>query len=230
MPKANEKLIKSKERVRDLAEVNTPRWVVQQMLNQPGVKECAEDVWKTFLEPACGDGNFLVAILKRKMRTFSKENPRCQRKTFEFALIGALTSIYGVDICQQNVEDAQKRMLRTAELCFRYHSLCGRKRWVISEELLRSAKAVVAQTIKQGNALTEQEHTVFTEYKPVKSGPANRSFFEEKFYLSDVLNGRDSTPAPRQDTPYQQSLFEDLTPRPVHYLKIGSPLSERWTS
>lgn len=63
-----EKLIKSKHRVQKHGEVFTPAWMVQKMLDTPGVKEACENVSATFLEPAAGDGNFLLAILERKLQ------------------------------------------------------------------------------------------------------------------------------------------------------------------
>ena len=220
-----EQLVKSKERVRDLAEVNTPTWMVQKMLDQPGVKECADDVWATFLEPACGDGNFLTAILERKITAFSHANPRCQQKTFEYAAIGALTSIYGVDICHQNVEDAKANLIEMANRCYLNHTAINKKKWQPSEEFFRSQEAVVAETIRLGNALEDQRFLSFTEFSQAKG----QSFYLRKFSLEDALLGRESTPAPRQDTPYQQN-FGDLKERSVHYLKIGSPASERYSA
>ena len=63
-----EQLIKSKKRVKIHGEVFTPSWMVQEMLNAPGIKESCENISATFLEPSAGDGNFLQAILERKLR------------------------------------------------------------------------------------------------------------------------------------------------------------------
>lgn len=93
-----EQLIKSRQRVRDHGEVFTPAWLVKQMCDL-----LPPEMWepqRTFLEPACGTGNFLVEILSRKL-------DRCQ--TREDALI-ALGSIYGIDILPDNVEDSRQRM------------------------------------------------------------------------------------------------------------------------
>lgn len=93
-----EQLIKSRQRVRDHGEVFTPEWLVKQMCDL-----LSPEMWepqRTFLEPACGTGNFLVEILSRKL-------DRCQ--TREDALI-ALGSIYGIDILPDNVEDSRQRL------------------------------------------------------------------------------------------------------------------------
>lgn len=58
-------LVKSKQRVADHGEVFTPAWMVESMLDL--VKEETERIDSRFLEPACGSGNFLVQVLRRKL-------------------------------------------------------------------------------------------------------------------------------------------------------------------
>ena len=58
-------LVKSKQRVADHGEVFTPPWMVEAMLDL--VNDETERIDSRFLEPACGSGNFLVRILKRKL-------------------------------------------------------------------------------------------------------------------------------------------------------------------
>lgn len=95
----SEKLIKSKQRVSDFGEVFTPAHIVKDMCDL-----VPEEMWvsvdTTFLEPACGTGNFLVEILERKFKL-------CQ--SWEDGL-RALKSIYGVDIQADNVEEAKGRL------------------------------------------------------------------------------------------------------------------------
>ena len=94
-----EKLIKSKQRVKDFAEVFTPKHIVKDMCDL-----VPEEMWvnveTTFLEPACGTGNFLVEILERKFKL-------C--KDWEDGLI-ALKSVYGIDIQMDNVIEARQRL------------------------------------------------------------------------------------------------------------------------
>ena len=95
----SEQLIKSKQRVKDFAEVFTPAHIVKDMCDL-----VPEEMWvnidTTFLEPACGTGNFLVEILERKFKL-------CQ--SWEDGL-RALKSIYGMDIQADNVEEAKGRL------------------------------------------------------------------------------------------------------------------------
>ena len=94
-----ENLIKSKQRVKDFAEVFTPKHIVKDMCDLVPA-EMWVNVDTTFLEPACGTGNFLVEILERKFKL-------CEN--WEDGL-KALKSVYGVDIQQDNVEEAKGRL------------------------------------------------------------------------------------------------------------------------
>lgn len=92
--------IKSKERVKKFAEVFTNPREVNAMLDL--VKEETQKIESTFLEPACGTGNFLVEILRRKLEVANNDQER----------IMALSSIYGVDIQLDNVKTSRLRMLQ----------------------------------------------------------------------------------------------------------------------
>lgn len=94
-----EKLIKSKQRVKDFAEVFTPQHIVKDMCDLVP-QEMWTTVETTFLEPACGNGNFLAEILSRKFRL-------C--KDWQDGL-KALNSVYGIDIQADNVEEAKGRL------------------------------------------------------------------------------------------------------------------------
>tara|TARA_R110000824_G_scaffold338851_1_gene525372 strand:+ start:47 stop:562 length:516 start_codon:yes stop_codon:yes gene_type:complete len=95
-----EKIIKSRDRVRDNGEVFTPSWLVEDMLNLVSDEDWA-DPKKIFLEPACGNGNFLVAIYKKKI-------------AFGSTPLQALQTIYGIDIMPDNIKECRQRLLRLA--------------------------------------------------------------------------------------------------------------------
>lgn len=104
-----ERLVKSDERVRDLGEVFTPNATIQEMLDLLPDEMWAVHPSPTFLEPACGDGNFLVAILDRKLNRIAVDHAEGKLPagdTPEAALfhgLEALASIYAVDISIDNV-------------------------------------------------------------------------------------------------------------------------------
>ena len=105
--------IKHRDRVRDLAEVYTHYREVTAMLDLvPDMFPSAEDPDRhdrTFLEPACGHGNFLVEILRRKLRTVTPTRYGAGDE-YEHRVLRCLASIYGIDIDQENVLDSRHRM------------------------------------------------------------------------------------------------------------------------
>ena len=94
-----EKLIKSKKRVKEFAEVFTPDFIVKDMCDLIP-SEIWENIESTFLEPACGNGNFLVEIYARKLERCKDEKDGLK----------ALASIVGIDIQQDNVDESRLRL------------------------------------------------------------------------------------------------------------------------
>ena len=106
---AQERLVKSSDRVRDLGEVFTPAATVQEMLDLLPKKIWASHPSTTFLEPACGDGNFLVAILERKLERIAGDSEKgvlpagTTVEAAQYHALEALASIYAVDISVDNI-------------------------------------------------------------------------------------------------------------------------------
>jgi hypothetical protein len=101
--------IKSRERVRELGEVLTADKEVKEMLDL--LPKTAWLQHKKFYEPACGNGNFLAEILRRKLSKASKPTPtRFPQEKAEFEILLILGSIYGTDICRRNVVETQGRL------------------------------------------------------------------------------------------------------------------------
>ena len=96
-----QELTKSKERVKRLGEVYTPKSLVLKMLRQIP-PEIWSDPTKTFLDNSCGNGNFLVEIIKLKIKMGSSP-------------IQALSSCFGVDIMSDNIEECKERLLLAVE-------------------------------------------------------------------------------------------------------------------
>lgn len=100
-------LIKSKQRVKRYAEVFTPDFVVKDMCDL-APSEIWENIESTVLEPACGNGNFIVEILARKYSHCKTEKDGLK----------ALASVVGVDIQQDNVDECRERLLKQYIECF----------------------------------------------------------------------------------------------------------------
>ena len=102
--------IKSSERVKAFGEVFTPDEIVNDMLDlideQYKGLTADEYISMIYLEPACGDGHFLIRLLFRKLEKV-KGLSVDQRS---LAMVRALSSIYGIDIQADNVDTARKRM------------------------------------------------------------------------------------------------------------------------
>ena len=143
--------IKSKERVNKFGEVFTPSNIVKDMLDLDGVREYSYTLDRTFLEPSCGNGNFLVEILARKLScldAISVEN----KSLWEMSMLQAVSTIYGVDIQNDNVEESRERML-TIILKKYADSHSGES---MSNDLLRSVKVILLNNIVCGDFLTEK--------------------------------------------------------------------------
>lgn len=101
-------LVKSKQRVADHGEVFTPAWMVEAMLDL--VKGETEGIDSRFLEPACGDGNFLVQILRRKLARVQLDYGKSDFEKRHFALLG-LMCVYGIELLPDNIVECRAHLL-----------------------------------------------------------------------------------------------------------------------
>src|SRR6266851_3264743 len=100
--------IKSKKRVADHGEVFTPLWMVEAMLDL--VKHETERIDSRFLEPACGSGNFLVQILRRKLASVELKYGKSDFERRHFALL-ALMCVYGIELLPDNIAECRANLL-----------------------------------------------------------------------------------------------------------------------
>ena len=108
-----EKQVVSKKRVADHGEVYTNKREVNAMLNL--VKQETERIESRFLEPACGTGNFLSEILARKLVIVEDRYVKHQHD-FELYGVLAISSIYGIDLLEDNVEACRNRLLGCVDI------------------------------------------------------------------------------------------------------------------
>lgn len=139
-------LIKSKERVAQHGEVFTPAWMVKAMLDL--VKGESERIDSRFLEPACGSGNFLVEILRRKLTTVEQKYGKNSFEKEQFSLL-ALMCIYGIELLADNMAECRANML---EIMADYLKLKE------SDDLYLASSYVLAQNLVHGNAMTLRTH------------------------------------------------------------------------
>ncbi|GAB3298543.1 methylase [Epidermidibacterium keratini] len=146
-----EQLVKSRQRVKAHGEVFTPRRMVEQMLDlvREELETGPDFVDKTFLEPASGDGNFLVAILRRKLAAITKRLPA---EMWPFESLFALASIYGIELLEDNHQDAKAAMLAEFHGFHLGHGTpCGP-----DTDLYKAAAFLVDTNIVRGDTLTGQ--------------------------------------------------------------------------
>lgn len=135
-------LVKSKQRVADHGEVFTPPSMVEAMLNL--VNDETERIDSRFLEPACGSGNFLVQVLRRKLAAVEFKYAKSDFDKRHFALL-SLMCIYGIELLPDNIDECRNNLL---EIFADYLDL------ETSDDLYRAAAYVLSQNLIHGDALT----------------------------------------------------------------------------
>ena len=135
-------LVKSKQRVADHGEVFTPAWMVEAMLDL--VKDETQRIDSRFLEPACGSGNFLVQILRRKLASVELKYGKSEFERRHYALL-ALMCIYGIELLPDNIVECRANLL---DLFAEYLNLAE------SADLYRAAGHILSLNLVHGDALT----------------------------------------------------------------------------
>lgn len=171
------KQTKSKERVRERGEVFTNEREVKAMCDL--VKQETERIDSRFLEPACGDGNFLAEILTRKLAVVKRKYGKSYLDYEKNAVLAA-SSIYGVDIMLDNVIACRERMFDIWDK--QYKAVCKSN---CNEETRSAVKFILSRNIVCGNALTlycvdekgndTSEPIVFSEWAFVTASQLQRS-------------------------------------------------------
>jgi hypothetical protein len=166
--------VKSKQRVADHGEVFTPPWMVEAMLDL--VKDETERIDARFLEPACGNGNFLVRILQRKLAAVELKFGKSDFERRHYALL-ALMCIYGIELLEDNIAECRANML---EIFADYLKLGE------SDDLYRAASYVLSQNLVHGDALTmrtsDDQPITFAEW-----GYLGKGKFQRRDFRLDVL-------------------------------------------
>ena len=174
-----EGLVKSKQRVADHGEVFTPSWMVEDMLDL--VKTESERIDSRFLEPACGSGNFLRSVLKRKLITVQTRYGKSDFERRHHALF-ALMCIYGIELLKDNVEECRENLLT---IFADYLRISTDDNWH------RAAQTVLKVNILHGDALTlttaEGKPIEFPEWGYLGSGK-----FQRRDFRYDALTQRSS--------------------------------------
>ena len=209
-----EKQVKSKKRVADHGEVFTNEREVNAMLDL--VQQETERIDSRFLEPACGNGNFLAEVLRRKLHVVDRRYGKSQFEWERYAVI-AVSSIYGVDILEDNAQECRERLYGIFDE--RYQSLFGDN---CKQECRNSIRFLLNRNILWGDALdftnpVTKKPIVFSEWSAVNGAMLKRRdyvfrFLVEKTHQFSLFN--DEGDAAAIDEPVKDFPL-------VHFLKLG---------
>lgn len=196
------KQVKSKERVVEHGEVFTNEREVKAMCDLVA-NEC-ERLDSRFLEPACGDGNFLAEIVSRKLER-CKKLYKSNAYDYERYSVLVMTSIYGVDLLKDNVEVCRKRLFDIWNK--EYMEVCKKN---CNDETKKAVEYILTQNILCGNALTmmqvdeNQEDTdnpiIFPEWSLIMGTKLKR----RDFRFDELLEGSEK----RKGGQEQLSIFD----------------------
>ena len=212
-----QKQVVSKKRVADHGEVYTSESEVNAMLDL--VKQETERIESRFLEPACGTGNFLTEILERKLSLVELRYSRSQLEYERYAVL-AVSSVYGVDILEDNVVECRKRLFDIFDKKY-----TNRFREAATGQCRDAVKYILKKNIIWGNALDlktvgeKPQPIVFSEWSPV-----NGSMFKRRDFTFHGLLDHEAI----KELPLFSDLGDDVfIPKPVkeyplfHFLRAG---------
>ena len=169
-------LIRSKKRVADHGEVFTPPWLADAMLDL--VTDETDRIDSRFLEPACGSGNFLVRVLRRKLAAVELKFGKSEFEKKHYALLG-LMCIYGIELLADNIAECRENLIEV---------FAGYLDPDESDDPYHAASAVLSRNLVHGDALTMRTHDgrpiTFAEW-----GYIGKGRFQRRDFRLDVLTG-----------------------------------------
>lgn len=205
--------VKSKKRVADHGEVFTNEREVNAMLDL--VKHETQRIDSRFLEPACGNGNFLAEVLRRKLAVVDSRYSKSQVDWERYSVI-AVSSIYGVDILEDNAQECRDRLLGI------YTEWYSKTFKQVNNDCIRSVRFLLSRNILWGDALDftnpeTKQPIIFSEWSAVNSYMLKQrdymfKFLVEKTHQFSMFNDEGNAAAidePVKDFPL------------IHFLKLG---------
>jgi len=203
--------VKSKERVANHGEVFTNEREVNAMLDL--VKQETERIDSRFLEPACGTGNFLTEILQRKLAVVKKRYGKNPPDYEKYAVV-AVTSIYGVELLQDNVDECRERLFEIFN--GEYTQNCKGE---ANDQCREAVKFILHRNILCGDALTMKNSAgqpiIFSEWSLVSGSKIKR----RDFRLDQLLEGHDIQPTLLNEWEYDEEI-KALIPKPIREFEL----------
>lgn len=187
------------------------------------VRQETERIESRFLEPACGNGNFLAEILERKLRVVESRYGKSQLD-YERKAVVAVASIYGIDILEDNVAACRTRLFGIFD-----RSYTARFKKSAKAEYRDAVQYILERNIVHGDALSLKtvgkvsQPIIFSEW----TAPFDNSLLKRRDYIfSDLIQGGDSQPnlflsEQKSDLGHRAFIPKELTSFPlVHFLKV----------
>ncbi|MBD2151015.1 SAM-dependent DNA methyltransferase [Pseudanabaena sp. FACHB-1277] len=212
-----EKQVISKQRVTDHGEVFTNQREVKAMLDL--VKQETERIESRFLEPACGTGNFLAEVLDRKLQVVQMRYGKVQLE-YERNGVLAISSIYGIDILEDNVQECRDRLFNIFDQ--KYTELFGD---LANDDCREAVRYILSRNIIHGDALTlktvgdRPEPIIFSEWSPVNGSMIKRRDFSFKELLHHESMMELPLFADTGEDVFIPTPIEDFPV--VHFLRVG---------
>jgi hypothetical protein len=218
----------SRQRVIDHGEVLTPPGLVRDMLDLPGVADECLRIEARFLEPACGDGNFLTEIIRRRLDGITKKYPKHALIPWERDALRGLANIYGIELLADNVQACRNRL--SNQFANAYTTRFGTK---ARPAVIDAARHIAATNIHFGDSLAmttpgEAAHPlVFTQWSMLPGGKFKRRRFEYRELIAPRNEAAEGLFA-RNDQPRVSDagqpvfLAEPVDDLPlIHYIQLG---------
>ena len=186
--------VKSKKRVADHGEVFTAEREVKAMCDLVGTQ--CDQIWTRFLEPACGDGNFLAEVLQRKLEAAKRQATPWNRKkpdpfSYEKNAVLAISSLYGVELLMDNVLACRERLFEIWDK--EYKAVCKKE---TNDQTREAVRFILSRNIVCGNALTlmcvdengvdTAEPIVFSEWAFITGTQMQR----KDYTFDELVNGK----------------------------------------
>lgn len=172
---------KSKQRVADHGEVFTADREVKAMCDL--VKQETERIESRFLEPACGNGNFLAEVLSRKLAVVKSRYGKSPADYEKYSVL-AITSIYGVELLQDNAAECRERLFALWDEAY-----TANNRQAADDQCREAVRFILKKNILCGDALTLRQADgspiIFAEWSLVTGNQIKR----RDFALDELLNG-----------------------------------------
>lgn len=173
--------MRTKDRVRDLGEVFTQEREVKNIL---ALTQATDNIFWKFLEPACGHGNFLVEIVRQRLIRIKQTPMYRPADKREYAIVKMISTIYGVDIAEDNIAECKKRII---DEIFKFTPKKS------SAGFLLAVKNILDTNIQLGDMLNGKDKVFFVEYSFHGTEYITKSSVKRKVYALTNMESSDNS-------------------------------------